>query len=296
MKRIAILVLAISLLIATSAMAQRWAHPEDEVPILYAVGIMGDVVPSIDGDLSEWAGFPEWATLTFADDFIDNSFGTVKDLSTFDAWAKIAWHEGTQMIYFCAETWDDIHVQESAKGECLYWIQDDLEWYQNPSNSGGEYNWGREPEGTPRCAISQQVALLIGGVGDDFCICTAFKWIAEPPYTLWAGKVTEVANGVVTTYEIAERFYDYIDETEDISTPHVLFEGDVTALSLDLEDQDISGPDKGQMNAWYTTPLTGTCSQADNINDLELTPPEWDLTATTVQAQTWGFIKSTFAE
>jgi hypothetical protein len=295
MKRVAILVLAISLLISTSAMAQRWKYGEDEVPTLYAVGIMGDAVPTIDGDLGEWAGYPDWNVLTFADDFIDNSFGTVKDLGTLDFTGKVAWHEGTNMMYYAFDVYDDVHVQESAKGQCLYWIQDDLEWYIDADNSGGSYN-GNEPEGVRRCGPAQQEAMMIGGVGDDVCTCSASKWSMEAPYLYIAGVVTETATGTQTTYEVARMLFDFLDETPDASTIHTLVEGDVIGMSWDIDDQDVSGEGKSQTTAWYTTALTALFREADNLNDVVMSPPEWDLTATAVESQSWGFIKATFAE
>jgi hypothetical protein len=295
MKRVAVLVLAISLLITANAMAQRWKYGDDEVPTLYCVGIMGDVVPNIDGDLSEWAGYPAWNVLTFADDFIDNSFGTVKDLNSLDFTGKHAWHEGTNMLYYAYDVFDDVHVQESAKGQCLYWIQDDLEWYIDADNSGGSYN-GNEPEGVRRCGPAQQEALMIGGVGDDVCTCSASKWYMEAPYLFYAGIVTETATGTQTTYEVARMLFDFLDETPDLSTIHTLVQDDVIGMSWDIDDQDVSGEGKSQTTAWYTTALTSLFREADNLNDVVMAPPEWDLSQVAVEAQTWGFIKATFAE
>ena len=294
MKRVAILVLAISLLITANAMAQRWKYGEDEVPMLYAVGIVGDVVPAIDGDLSEWAGYPEWNVWTFADDFIDNSFGTVKDLGTLDFTGKLAWHEGTNMVYWAFDVWDDIHVQESAQGKCYYWANDDLEWYIDADNSGGSYN-GNEPEGVRRCGPAQQEAMLVGGVGDDICTCSASKWYMDAPYLYWKGKVTTLANGTQTTYEVARMLFDFVDETPDASKIHTLFEGDVIGMSWDIDDQDVAGG--SQTTAWYTTALTALYREADNLNDVQMSPLEWEVSAVTaVEAQSWGFIKATFAE
>ena len=297
MKRVAILVVAFSLLITANAMAQRWAFGEDEVPRLFAVGLVGDAVPNIDGNLSEWATYPAWNVWTFADNFIDNSFGTVKDLNTLDFTGKLAWHEGTNMLYFAFDVFDDVHVQESNKGQCLYWIQDDLEWYIDADNSGGSYN-GNEPEGVRRCGPAQQEAMLIGGVGDDVCTCSASKWYMDAPYLYWAGTVTETATGTQTTYEVGRMLFDFVDETADLSTIHTLSEGDVIGMSWDIDDQDVSGEGKGQTTAWYTTALTALFREADNLNDVEMAPPEWDLSgvATAVESQSWGSIKATFVE
>ena len=177
MKRVLIVALAVCLMIPASAMAQRWAFGEDEVPTLYAVGIMGSSVPEIDGDLSEWASYPDWNVWTFADNFIDNSFKTVKDLNSLDFTGKLAWHPATNMLYYAFDVFDDVHSQQSAKGECLYWKQDDLEWYVDADNSGGAYNGG-EPEGVRRCGPAQQEAMMIGGVGDE---CAP----AAPPSGTW---------------------------------------------------------------------------------------------------------------
>ncbi len=295
MKRVAILVLAIRLMITANAMAQRWKYGEDEVPTLYAVGIAGDVVPTIDGNLSEWGGYPAWNVLTFADDFIDNSFGAVKDLGTLDFTGKVAWHEGTNMLYYAFDVFDDVHVNESAKGQCLYWIQDDLEWYIDSDNSGGSYNGG-EPEGVRRCGPAQQEAMLIGGVGDDVCTCSDSKWSMEAPDLFYAGVVEETATGTRTTYEVARMLFDFLDETPDASTIHTLVEGDVIGMSWDIDDQDVSGEGKSQTTAWYTTALTALYREADNLNDVVMSPSDWDLSTTAVDAQSWGFIKATFAE
>lgn len=297
MKGFLLTALAFSLLLSTDALAQRWAHGEDEVPTLYAVGIAGDVVPNIDGDLSEWANYPEWNVLTFVDDFIDNSFGTVKDLNSLDFTGKVAWHPGTNMMYWAFDVWDDVHVQESAPGECLYWIQDTLEWYINSTASGGSYN-GNEPDGVPRCAFAQQEAMLIGGVGDDVCTCSASKWSMDAPYLYWAGTTTELAHGHRTTYEVGRMLFDWLDETPDASTIHQLAEGNLIKMSFDIDDQDQTGPEKSQTTAWYTTPLTALFREADNLNDLIMGPLEWDLSdmPTAVETATWGAVKSTFIE
>lgn len=296
MKRAAVLSLALILVLAGNALAQRWAFGEDEVPTLYAVGIVGDAVPTIDGDLSEWANYPDWNIWTFADNFIDNSFGTVKDLGSLDATGKLAWDGGTNMLYFAFDVFDDVHVQESAAGQCLYWIQDDLEWYIDADNSGGSYN-GNEPEGVRRCGPAQQEAMLIGGVGNDLCTCSASKWSMEAPYLYTAGMMTETATGTQTTYEVARMLFDFLDETPELSSVHQLAEGDVIGMSWDLDDQDVSGEGKSQTTAWYTTSLTSLFREADNLNDVVMAPAEWDVSgATAVESQHWGAIKATFAE
>ena len=296
MKRILILTLALCLLISANAFAQRWAFGEDEVPLLYAVGISGDAVPAIDGNLAEWDSYPAWNVWTFADNFIDNSFGTVKDLNSLDFTGKLAWHAGTNMLYWAFDVYDDVHVNESAKGECLYWIQDDLEWYIDADNSGGNYN-GHEPEGVARCGPAQQVAMMLGGVGDDICTCSASKWSVAPPYTMPAGTVTVTATGTQTTYEVAAMLFDFLDETPEASTIHQLSAGDVIGMSWDIDDQDVSGDTKTQTTAWYTTSLKGLFYQADNLNDVEMSPADWTVTgATAVESSSWGAVKATYVE
>jgi hypothetical protein len=296
MKRVLFLSLALCLMISANASAQRWAFGEDEVPLLYAVGISSDAVPAIDGNLAEWDTYPDWNVWTFADNFIDNSFGTVKDLTTLDFTGKLAWHAGTNMLYYAFDVYDDFHVNESAKGECLYWIQDDLEWYIDADNSGGSYN-GNEPEGVFRCGPAQQAAMMVGGVGDDICTCSASKWSVEAPYTFWAGIVTEEATGTQTTYEIATMLFDFLDETPDASSIHQLSEGDVIGMSWDIEDQDVSGDAKNQTTAWYTTSLTALYREADNLNDVEMSPADWEVSgATAVESQSWGAIKATYVD
>jgi hypothetical protein len=297
MKRVLILTLALCLMVTANAFAQRWAYGEDEVPMLYAVGIAGNAVPTIDGNLAEWGSYPDWNVLTFADDFIDNSFGTVKDLNTLDFTGKVAWHGGTNMLYWAFDVYDDAHVNESAKGQCLYWIQDDLEWYIDADNSGGNYN-GHEPEGVARCGPAQQVAMMIGGVGDDVCTCSASKWSMDAPYQYWAGKVTVTATGTQTTYEVGSILFDFLDETPDASTIHQLFEGDVIGMSWDIDDQDVSGDTKTQTTAWYTTALKGLFYQADNLNDVVMAPAEWSVSGgpTAVESQSWGAVKATFVD
>lgn len=298
MKRLLLIALGFSLLLTANAMAQRWAHGEDEVPTLYAVGIIGDVVPNIDGDLSEWQNYPAWNVLTFVDDFIDNSFGTVKNLNSLDFTGKVAWHPGTNMLYWAFDVWDDIYVQESAPGECLYFIQDDLEWYINASASGGLYNWGNEPEGVPRCAYAQQEAMLVGGVGDDVCTCSASKWSMEAPYLYWAGTTTPLAHGHRTTYEVARMLFDWLDETPGTSTIHQLQLNGLIKMSFDIDDQDVSGAGKSQTTAWYTTPLTALYMNANNLNDMIMAPLEWALSdaPTAVETATWGSIKTTYVK
>ena len=295
MKRALILILAVCLLIPASAMAQRWAFGEDEVPTLYAVGIMGSAVPDIDGDLSEWATYPAWNVWTFADNFIDNSFGTVKDLNSLDFTGKLAWHPTTNMLYWAFDVFDDVHSQQSAKGECLYWSQDDLEWYLDADMSGGSYN-GNEPDGVRRCGPAQQVAMLIGGVGDDICTCSASKWSVEAPYLYLAGTVTEDATGSQTTYEVASRLFDFLDETPEASTIHQLAEGGMIAASWDIDDQDVDGG--GQTTAWYTTSQTALYREADNLNSVVMSPLEWAVAGgvTAVESSSWGAIKGTFSE
>lgn len=290
MKRIAALI-CMSLIVGVAAIA--WAQLEEgEVPMLFAVGIPDAAAPpTIDGDLSDWENYPDWNVLTFTDDFVDNSFGTVKDLNSLDFWMKAAWHEPTNMIYFCAQVFDDVHVQGSSPGQCAYWKQDDLEWYVDANNNGGKYNGG-EPEGTPRCADAQQLAILAGGLGDDQCICAASKWSVEAPYLVWAAKV----EGNITTYEVAYALFDWLDETAEASTRHMLFEGDVIAISFDIDDQDVEGA--GQTTAWYTTPLTSLYNTADNLNDMTMAPKDWTPGAgpTAARPDAWGRIKASFVK
>ncbi len=296
MKRVLILSLALCLAVASQSWAQRWAYGENEVPTLYAVGIVGSTVPTIDGNLGEWANYPQWNVWTFADDFIDNSFGTVKNLNSLDFTGKLAWHGGTRMLYWAFDVYDDVHIQESAKGECLYWIQDDLEWYIDADNSGGQYNYGG-PEGVPRCSTAQQEAMLIGGVGDDVCTCSASKWSMEAPYLYWAGKVTEMATGTRTTYEVGRMLFSFLGETPETSTIQPLNEGTLIGMSWDIDDQDVSGAGKSQTTAWYTTSLTGLYMYSDNLNDVVMAPAEWTVSpVTAAEPQSWGAIKATFAD
>lgn len=297
MRRLAVSVLALVLVLCGTALGQRWQYGENEVPALYAVGIAGDAVPSIDGDLAEWASYPSWNVWTFADHFIDNSFGTVKDLNSLDFTGKLAWHAGTNMLYYAFEVFDDAHVQESAAGQCLYWIQDDLEWYIDADNSGGSYN-GNEPTGVRRCGPAQQEAMLIGGIGDDLCTCSASKWAMAAPYLYTKGNVTLTATGTRTTYEVGRMLFDFLDETPALSTEHTLSAGNVIGMSWDIDDQDVSGEGKAQTTAWYTTSLTALYREADNLNDVTMSPAEWTVSGgtTSVQSGSWGAVKATFIQ
>jgi Tol biopolymer transport system component len=272
MVRACVLVAAVSLAVSTQSLGQAWQYGENESPRLYAVGIAGSVVPAIDGDLSDWDSYPEWNVLTFADDFIDNSSQTVKDLNSLDITAKVAWHAGANMVYFAFEVLDDRHSRQSATGECLVWKQDALRWYIDADNSGGDYNGG-EPEGVPRCGSAQQVTMLIGGVGDDICTCSASWWSVEAPYTYWAGSSEVTASGTRTTYEVGTMLFDSLEPTPDTSTIHQLIEGDVIGMSWTIQDQDVDGG--SQTTAWTTTALTRLYGDAGSLNDVELTAPEW---------------------
>jgi hypothetical protein len=294
MKRLLILALALCLVVATQSLAQRWAYGENEVPTLYAVGIVGAVAPVIDGDLHEWADYPAWNVWTFADDFIDNSFGTVKDLNSLDFTGKLAYHASTDMLYYAFDVYDNVHVQESAAGQCTYWMQDDLEWYIDADNSGGQYNYGG-PEGVPRCSTAQQEAMLIGGLGNDVCTCSDSKWSMAAPYLYVAGVVTETATGTRTTYEVGRQLFSFLDQTPETSTIKDLEEGAVIGMSWDIEDQDVAGA--GQTTAWYTTSLTALYMQADNLNDVQMAPAEWTVSGVTAaEPQSWGAVKATYTD
>jgi len=245
------------------------------------------LVPTIDGDLSDWDIVPEAYRVPIGM-FRDRVGGmTEPDTTDLNAWVAVGWNPTTNRLYVACWRYDNIVVVDRPEGNPgMLWQQDDFEVMVDMDHSGGQYAaWTAEQipdEEERRLAQERQAQQYIFAYPQSdsiysFMPFTPSTWVYQPPYTECGFTFEGVVHSSgTTTYEISIVPWDeLIYYSPDSSTVHMLQEGEVFGMNIALSDFD--DPDNPtQYHAyWVLSHQDATFKFAERFTDFLLAPMEW---------------------
>ena len=281
------------LLIATAS----WAHLPVDVTFL-AVQFPDGNMPTIDGNLVDWDIIPTvyWIDHTQLTETVIG-VGTAWDATDLSLRAIAGWNATTNKFLIMEDRFDDVIWVHSG------W--EPMEFVFDADHTGGMFNvWGdvedQETKERLHGAQAQNYGFNQGGSGLN--AWHKAQWHYLPPWGEIASTQT-VDDGAGEGFFRAEYMITGWDDLDwagpENSTIHQLVENDIVGFHftiIDDDDTEIGGYE----GYWTLSGATDSYFQGDLLSDFLLAPidPEinWGDQATAVQSESWGRIKSTFAE
>ena len=292
MKRVMILLMSGILVIGLCGIAGADLFgPNGEGNPFYLPAIPDALIPTYDGDLSDWAFMPEQYVFT-PDDFV--SFGNWSDAEAAvpkDDWDVIiygpAWIPSMNMVTFAAHVVDDIffapneNLQDAWKEEGMQFATD-ADHGHDPKENSEEY---QQNFFTPKQGGH------VGLFGPE-----ELWWEFEEPYCYWGATLPPDAGSPAGyDFEIAIALWDHLDPAgEGASTRHMMEAGQIIGFSIEAYDADAE--DQVEMPDiefdWGNTAIGGEVL----ANWLLLSVEESDMPTVAVESSTWGRIKANFTK
>ncbi|HIG55556.1 MAG TPA: hypothetical protein EYQ18_16580 [Candidatus Handelsmanbacteria bacterium] len=302
MKKLTKLGLAAALITAMSSMAFGHAPPGE---LYFAVQFPDNLVPTMDGDLSDWDIVPI-DPYTIRNDRLYSPVAEIQpvgrgeiDVSDINIRHIMGWNENANKLYVMSEVFDNIHNAD-RENPAAFWQDDAWEVEVNPDHTPTEehnlegepannfsYKWSVPPvEGSyqyyrPVSALewlvdgSEWVSFGWGFSGEQFGESTYRYELAITP-------ITSLPNDASATADQAVVFD--LSENEIIHTSITVGDFDEACTECVLESYQ---------GFWTMSPemcCTGT-------NDVVLAPMEPSMeeaAATAVESVSWGLIKAAY--
>ena len=277
----------------------------------FAVQFPDTYLPMLDGDLSEWDILAE-KYIVYTEDMYghlacrNKGGGPCLNLSDLALRSACGWNDSTNRLYFMAEVFDDIHQTDRANPQCN-WTDDCWEIMIDANHSGGRHAWFSDlteeenkrlngAEGT-QCIVAEPPVQDV-----DFTTGNASTWTSEPGdyYDIgWDFTGDEFGE---STYYYELFIYPFSDlnwEGPDVSRHHDLTEGEIVGIGLAFGDFDELSDSYDSY--WTISGGDATCGLSEALADVFMSPMDPALEGAVidgaaVEADTWGRIKSTFAE
>ncbi len=285
--------LAAGLMLAASTC---WAHlPVGTV--FPAVQFPDGKTPAIDGNIVEWDIIPSpyWITHEQLTETVIG-VGTAFDATDMALRAIVGWNASANKMYMLEDRFDD-----------AIWVTtgwEPLEFEFDADHSGGMI--GVFPDVTDQ----EQKDRLHGAQGQDYGwnqggpglnAWHKAQWHYNPPWGQFAKSQTASEGG--EGFFRAEYMWTGWDDLDwhgpETSTIHTFRQDDIVGLNITIIDDDnLDNP--GYEGYWVLSGATDSYYQGDLLSDFLLSPIDpdiaWGTQQTAVEAQSWGRIKSTFAE
>jgi hypothetical protein len=276
----------------------------------FAVQLPDTYLPILDGDLSEWDIVPD-AYVVPTEEYYEQLAGLGKggagvDLADMAIRSACGWNDATNRLYFFGEVFDDIHQTDRANPQCN-WTDDCWEIMIDANHSGGRHAWFSDltEEENKRLNGSEGTQFIVAEppVQDvDFTSGNASTWTSEPGdyYDIgWDFTGDEFGE---STYYYELFIYPFDDlnwEGPDVSKHHDLTEGEIVGIGWAFGDFDALSDSYDAY--WTISGGDATCGLSEALADVFMSPMDPALEGAVidgaaVEADTWGRIKSTFAE
>ena len=258
----------------------------------YLFCIPEEYVPTMDGDLSDWAFMPKKWVYTFENVPRKSSAIAEGKISKDDFDVIIygpAWCAATNTLMFAVHKVDDISYHPFTTAEDLgpSFKEDNQQWCTDPDGSGGLYR-GAEAGGDSRNAQQNcynpkwnRVFLF----GDQ-----KLWWEFEEPYTYW-GSTVDKATGSYDM-EVSQTLWDWLEETPEQSTKHIFEPGQIIGLTFLVVDRDSEEDAVGV--AWHYADPWKDASTFTAFYVMSEEESRAEMAKPAVEPSTWGTIKAAF--
>jgi len=301
----------LTVIVAICLVGSAWAH-EPPGFTYYAFQWPDGLLPTLDGDISDWEVVPEAYVLTTADLYEQlqglGIRGSGYDASNMAVECVVAWNETTNRLWIYTTVFDNLTlVQRDAGSPAVMYKDDSLEIMFDADHSGGQFRGGVEGFSDEenlrfRQSTAQKFNFSIPSPDEfELFIGDASEWyyVNGGQIFEWGWSFDGVLGGEGTrVFEWTWQGWDDLNfEGPDVSLVHDLEEGDIVGFNIAWNDNDTVG-ELGQPVYWTLCGADQTFKRADRFADVLLTELEPDLPVgpTAVQPQTWGRIKSTFVK
>ena len=307
MNKLLISVLAIGLLIGVATDSRAHLNVvgdtgEDYGGLLVAYGFAENEIPTLNADIGDWE-----ATITdpvfwiTTEAMTSNDFwgtGATYNLDNLAVRFALGWAENTNRLYLGAEVFDNLYISETLTSGIFDTQSDNIEWNVDADHSGGPYAClGLEAEEETRWAYSQAQQIVLDPFHGVTLFSAGASWVAVPPYMDAANTTIGEHNSGPASF-IYEAYTTPWDDLNPAgasdSIERDLQAGEIVHMQVNVADFD-SFNEEGRA-VYYAYPNLGggsTWNNADNFVDFLLASPSG---ATAVETDSWGAIKSTFAQ
>lgn len=285
MKKLA-LILSVVLVASTS-----WAHLPVDV-VFPAVQFPDGNIPNIDGNLVDWDVITEgyWINHEQLTETV-KGVGTAWDATDLALRAIVGYNPNTNKLYVMEDRFDD-----------QIWVTtgwEPMEMVFDADHSGGMFNvWpdvdDQDQKDLLHGSHAQNYGWNQGGPGLNHW--GKAQWITEAPYGAFAKTQTVDEGGegqFHAEYQLTP--FDNLNWNGiDQSTIGSLVENNITGFHFTIIDSDIETYE----GYWTLSGATDSYFQGDLLSDFFLAPIDpdidWGGQVTSVEASSWGRIKSTF--
>lgn len=298
MKRKIAILCSVFLVFGTISVASAHLPPGE---LFFAAQFPDNLVPTIDGEHSDWDILPESPYSIFNDRLFDPAQfqqaarGEI-DISDANIRHRFGWNENSNMIYLASQIYDNIHNIDRSFGDC-HCLDDNWEIEINPDHSASEE---QNLEGNPVNNISYKwVVPPLDGVYQSIEPIGDLAWLSDDTeFVDMSWSFTGEQFGESTYfYEIRLIPIDALPRegaTPDNSSIHDLEEEEVIHMSVTMGDIDVEQANHAYNGFWSLSPE----SCCKGVNDFVMAPVEPALedlsAATAVEETSWGHIKAGF--
>lgn len=295
MKRFTIL--ATALVFSLCFVGAIWAHVPEGVQY-YVFQWPDEHIPTVDGDLSDWDIVPDVYFIThenFSEDV--KGLGVAFDASDWEVKYIASYNVTANRMYFMTRVFDDnchpgdyweVTIDADHSGENqMAWFTDLTT--EEADRLGGAY--GQTYKTYPVAPNETR--------GWIWSFTTA-KWILEPEWFEFAVTLDAPLEGEgIYKQEVSCHAWDDLDyHGADVSDIHIFEEGQIIGMCYQIADND---GNEGGYDGYWTLGGGASAPQFEYVlTDFLLAPIDaavsWPDVPSAVKANSWGRIKSTFAE
>ena len=276
-----------------------WSHVPTGV-IHKAFQFPDDLMPVIDGDLSDWE-LVDPSYVIFDEGFVDLVNGAEPDLADFSVRLMVGWNRAENKLFFAAQVADDIHQIDRPAGTAAIQIfqDDDMEVFLDADHSGGQYADFADLSPEEQLLLNGATAnhFVIAGPPPDqdfFINFSAAAWYAssDGPYSSATYALDgAVGTAGVTNYELMLVPFDQVDmNAAFLSEEHLLQENEI--LGFNVEFGDFDGFSTLLDAKWSLSGGHNSFRRSERFTDLRLMPLEDAWQPTAIESRSWARIKA----
>ena len=303
MKRSLVLfAVAIAIAVTGSADAHLFGENGEGNP-WFLPAVRDDVIPTIDGDLSDWAFWPDEYTFTpenwpaVGQWNEEEAANTTKDDFDVIVYGP-AWIPSTSEIIWAAHKVDD-YFYGPDECYCMGWAEDNMQIAIDADHGGDEFGADDIANNVLNRGLQYQQNYLMpkhGGIHGVFVDHRGLDYAYAPPWAFFEFSRRDWVEGGDGSYDIEHRFTAFTSLSNngiDDAVVHTFQPGDIIGLSVDITDYDADGERQGDVDLDYGNISFGGDQLGDfYLLSVEETQDLYKDVPTAVENASWGRVKA----